>query len=54
MTEIYGKGHELLSLFDIEYHQFSKTITDELLSNPEKKFKLVLEETTVSSKFRRS
>ena len=40
--EIYGKGHEILALFDIEYHFFSKEITDELMGNPNKKFKLTL------------
>ena len=46
MTEkpvLKGKGHELLSLFDIEYHASSAKITDVLMGNPNKKFKLSLE-----------
>jgi len=43
MAEIYGKGHEILACFDIEYEKFIKEITSELMKYPNKKFKLTLE-----------
>ena len=46
MKSIHGKGHQLLAMFDIEYHVFSKEITDELMANPEKMFKLSVEKST--------
>jgi len=42
-TEIYGKGHELLSFFNIDYHEFITEITDKLMSHPNKNFRLILE-----------
>jgi len=50
MAEIYGKGHELLAFFDIEYEFFIKEITSELMRNPDKKFKLTLEKISGKSK----
>lgn len=41
---ISGKGHELLSMFDIEYYFFSKKITDELMAKPNQTFRLHLSE----------
>ena len=46
MKSIHGKGHELLAMFDIEYQVFSKEITNELMANPEKMFKLSVEPST--------
>ncbi len=43
MTEISGKGHELLAFFNIDYHIVIKEITDELMKHPNKKYKLSLE-----------
>ncbi len=43
MPVIYGQGHVLLSFFDIEYEASIITITDVLMSNPNKRFKLSLE-----------
>lgn len=43
MTEICGKGHDLLSFFNIDYHEFIKEITDKLMSHPDKNFRLSLE-----------
>jgi len=43
MIQIRGKGHEILSFFNIEYDIFIKDITNELMSNPNKKFTLTLE-----------
>lgn len=45
---ISGKGHELLSMFDIEYYFFSKKITDELMAKPNETFQIKL--STVSKK----
>lgn len=42
VAEIEEVGHKLLALFDIEYHSFSEDITDKLMANPDKKFKLIL------------
>lgn len=44
MKKITGKGYEILSLFDVEYHFVSKEITDVLMSHPDKKFVLCLKE----------
>ena len=43
MTEIYGKGHELLAFFNIDYHFYIEEITNELMRNPNKKYKLSIE-----------
>lgn len=43
MPEIFGKGHELLAFFNIDYHIFIKEITEELMRHPNKKYKLSLE-----------
>ncbi len=43
MPVIYGEGHVLLSFFDIEYEGSISSITDVLMSNPDKRFKLSLE-----------
>ena len=43
MPNIYAKGHVLLSFFDIEYEDSILQITDVLMSNPNKRFKLSLE-----------
>ncbi len=43
MTDIYGKGHEILAFFNIDYHEYIHEISDELMRNPNKKFKLSVE-----------
>lgn len=43
MAEVWGKGHEILACFDIEYEKFIKEITSVLMKYPDKKFKLTLE-----------
>jgi len=43
MPVIYGEGHVLLSFFDIEYEDSISKITDVLMSNPNKRFKLSLD-----------
>lgn len=43
MVQIIGKGHEILACFDIEYEGYIKDIADELMSHPDKKYKLTLE-----------
>ena len=47
---IYGKGHELLSMFDVEYHVFSENITNVLMSNPNKRFRLSVSEAPTKKK----
>ena len=44
MPKLEGEGHQILSLFNIDYHEVLKEITDELMSNPEKKFRLTVKE----------
>ena len=39
-----GEGHVLLSFFNIDYHEFVAPITDVLMSNPTKTYKLTLTE----------
>ena len=53
MPKIYGKGHELLSMFDIEYHKFSAEITDMLMSNPNARFRLSLERAPLKKRQKR-
>jgi len=48
--EIFGKGHELLSMFDVEYHAFSAEITNMLMGNPNKRFRLVLQRAPLKKK----
>ncbi len=43
MTKIYGKGHEILACFDIEYESYIQEIANELMSNPTKRYRLSLE-----------
>ena len=50
MPKIYGKGHVLLSFFDIEYHAFSAEITDMLMGNPNARFRLSLERAPLKKK----
>jgi len=44
IKKITGEGHQILSLFDVEYHFASKEITDVLMSHPTKEFVLSLKE----------
>lgn len=41
--EIEAPGHVLLSFFNIDYHSYIEPITEVLMNNPEKIFKLTLE-----------
>lgn len=43
MIEIYGKGYEILAFFDIEYEKFIEKMAIELMSNPNKRFRLSLQ-----------
>lgn len=43
MPVIYGKGHVLLSFFNIDYHESIESITEILMSNPTQRFRLSLE-----------
>ena len=43
MATIYGNGHVLLSFFNIDYHLSINNITEELMNNPNKRFRLSLE-----------
>jgi len=50
MPKIYGKGHVLLSFFDIEYQESISQITDMLMSNPNARFRLSLEAAPLKKK----
>ena len=50
MPVIYGDGHVLLSFFDIEYEDSISPITDVLMSNPNKRFRLSLEPAPLKKK----
>ncbi len=39
-----GEGHVLLSFFNIDYHAYVAPITEVLMSNPTKSYKLTLTE----------
>jgi len=43
MPKIYGKGHEILACFNIEYESYIQEIVNELMSNPTKRYRLSLE-----------
>jgi len=43
MTKVYGKGHEILAYFNIEYESYIQEFVNELMSNPNKRFRLSLE-----------
>jgi len=42
MTKIYGKGYEILAFFNIEYESFIQEFASELMSNPNKRYRLSL------------
>jgi len=50
MPKIYGEGHVLLSFFNIDYHESITDITEVLMSNPTKRFRLSLEEAPLKKK----
>ena len=50
IPKIYGKGHELLSLFDIDYHTASASITEMLMGNPNARFTLSLQRASLKKK----
>lgn len=41
--KIYGKGHEILSCFNVEYESYIHEIVSELMNNPNKRYRLSLE-----------
>jgi len=41
---IKAEGHTMLSFFNIDYHSYVSNITEVLMSNPTKTFKLTLTE----------
>jgi len=43
MKKIYGKGHEILSYFNIDYESYIQEFASELMSNPNKRYRLSLE-----------
>ena len=50
MTKIYGKGHEILSYFNIDYESYIQEIVSELMSNPTKRYRLSLEKAPLRRK----
>jgi len=41
--KVYGKGHEILSFFNIDYESYIREFADELMNNPNKRYRLSLE-----------
>lgn len=50
MTKIYGKGHEILAYFNIEYESYIQEIVSELMNNPSKRYRLSLERAPLKKK----
>jgi hypothetical protein len=50
MTSIYGKGYEILALFNIDYHETLEKLSSELMGNPNKRFKLSLDAAPLKKK----
>lgn len=47
MAKLYGKGHEILSLFNVEY---PNELTDILMNDPNARFRLSLERAPLKKK----
>jgi len=50
IPKIYGKGHEILSLFNIDYHMASAPITEMLMQNPNARFRLSIQKAPLKKK----
>ena len=50
MSKIYGKGYEILSLLNIDYHQTLEEITTELMIHPNQRFELSVEKAPLKKK----
>ena len=50
MPKIYGKGHEILACFNIEYESHIEEIVNELMSNPTQRFRLSIERAPLKRK----
>lgn len=52
MVEIFGKGYEILALFNIDYHKSLEEISTELMSKPNQRFRLSIERAPLKKKTR--
>ena len=41
--KVYGKGYEILAYFNIDYESYIREFANELMSNPNQRFRLSLE-----------
>jgi len=46
--KVYGKGHEILAFFNIEYESYIQEFASELMTNPNKRYRLSLEPAPLS------
>lgn len=47
---MYGRGYQILALFNIEYHEMLRDFSAELMSEPNQRFKLSLERAPLKNK----
>ena len=40
---MYGRGYQILALFNTEFHEMLREFSEELMSEPNQRFKLSLE-----------
>ena len=52
MAELFGKGYEILALFNIDYHDLLEEISTVLMSNPNQRFRLLVERSPLKKKTR--
>ena len=50
MPKIYGKGHEILACFNIDYEMLLEEFVTELMCNPTQRFRLSLEKAPLKRK----
>ena len=47
---MYGRGYQILALFNTEYHEMLRDFSDELMNDPNERFKLSLERAPLKNK----
>lgn len=50
MARMYGRGYQILALFNTEYHEMLRDFSAELMSDPNQRFKLSLEKAPLKNK----
>jgi hypothetical protein len=52
MAELFGKGYQILALFNIDYHESLEEFSTELMSKPNMRFRLSIERAPLKKKTR--